>query len=147
MSSFTGQEAYGFVSRNNGKPKMYVPTTSKEPNVLAGRFLSLGLHPNYLTWSPLLVTLFIFVYHWSGWEMQWRLRTNQISSEKDLMWKDLMWLVKRPISGKNIIIGLVYMHPNCTVLSCPINAHERHEMRKGGCSFVRNCVQIACRTS
>ena len=28
------------------------------------------------------------------------LLTNQISSEKQLVWKDLMWLVKRPISGK-----------------------------------------------
>ena len=33
---FCGQETYGFVPRTNGKPNMYIPTTSKEPNVLAG---------------------------------------------------------------------------------------------------------------
>jgi hypothetical protein len=31
--------------------------------------------------------------------------TNQISSEKDLIWEDLMWLVKRP-TPKNIRTGL-----------------------------------------
>jgi hypothetical protein len=34
---FTGQEMYGFVPRTNGKPKTFYPTTSKEPNVLAGK--------------------------------------------------------------------------------------------------------------
>uniref|UniRef100_A0A4W5NPA4 Somatolactin alpha n=1 Tax=Hucho hucho TaxID=62062 RepID=A0A4W5NPA4_9TELE len=30
---------YGFVPRTNGKPKMYFPTTSKEPNVLEEMFI------------------------------------------------------------------------------------------------------------
>ena len=34
----TGQEMYGFVPRTNGKPKTYIPTTSKDPNVLAGHY-------------------------------------------------------------------------------------------------------------
>jgi hypothetical protein len=34
--SSNGQETYGLVTRTNRKAKPYVPTTSKEPNVLAG---------------------------------------------------------------------------------------------------------------
>ena len=41
MFSLTGQETYGLAPRTDGKPKTYVPTTSKEPNVLAGS-VSLG---------------------------------------------------------------------------------------------------------
>ena len=36
MFSFTCQETDGFVHRTNGELKTYVPTTSKELNVLAG---------------------------------------------------------------------------------------------------------------
>lgn len=39
MLCFTGQETCGFIPRTNRKPNTCVPTTSNEPNVLAGRCL------------------------------------------------------------------------------------------------------------
>jgi hypothetical protein len=36
MLCFIVQETYGFIPRTNGKPKMYISITSKEPHVLAG---------------------------------------------------------------------------------------------------------------
>jgi hypothetical protein len=46
FKNVTGQESYGFVPRTNGKRKSYVPTTVKEPNVLAGFVLK----PYLLSW-------------------------------------------------------------------------------------------------
>lgn len=34
--SFTGHKTHGFVPTTNVIPKIYIPTTSMEPNVLAG---------------------------------------------------------------------------------------------------------------
>ena len=53
-----------------------------------------------------LVTLWLCLDRQPNSDFWPSLLTNQISSEKDLMWKYLMWLVKRPISGrKKIWIG------------------------------------------